>query len=304
MREIVVGVDESAVSERAMDHALAQAATTRRPLRAVHAWSPSPWVAGIPSVGVDPAWVIADAERESSALARALLDKGLARQGGSAPTPEQQDRLRAEAVLGDPGRVLVEQGRDCGLLVVGGHGHGRFKSAVVGSATMYVLHHAHGPVMVVPESASHGTVSRVVVGVDGSASSQGALAWGLDAARRHGCSLVGVHAWQLTTLPGRARTPYVLSLEEYEAQTVSWIEKQLATALPERHGVEVLARAPHSVPAAGLLAESRDDDLMVLGSRGHGGFAGLLLGSVATQCAQHAKGPVVVVREGENRLET
>lgn len=297
MREIVVGVEDSPVSEVALDAALTQAATTGRPLRVVHAWTPSVWVAGAPGVTDDPALMATDAGRHAADLAQELLDKALSRRSDTTALT-----ATAAAVQGDAGRVLLEQAADAALLVVGGHGHGVLKSAVFGSATMYVLHHARGPVMVVPEHASRAGVARVVVGVDGSESARGALVWGLDAARRHGCPLVGVHSWQLTTLPGRAPMAYIPPLSEYETEARTWLEHELAAALPDRHGVEVLAEVAHSTPAAGLLSVVAADDLLVLGSRGRGGFASLLLGSVATQCAQHAPGAVVVVREKENRL--
>ena len=297
-REIVVGVEDSTVSEVALDAALSEAATAGRPLRVVHAWTPSVWVAGAPGVAYDPVSMTTDAARRAAESAQELLGQALGRRSDATDVTAS-----AEAVQGNAGRVLVEQGVDAALLVVGGHGHGTLKSAVVGSATMYVLHHSRGPVMVVPEHASRAGVARVLVGVDGSESARSALAWGLDAARRHGCPLVAVHSWQLTTLPGRPPMGYIPPLAEYEAQAHDWLEQELAAVLSERHGVEVGVELPHKPPAAGLLAVAAAADLLVIGSRGRGGFASLLLGSVATQCAQHAPCPVVVVRAKNNRLD-
>lgn len=298
--EIVVGVEDSGPSERALDRALLEAVTTGRPLRALHVPVPAaPW-GGADGFGYEDVLAAGATRRDGQRLAEDLLARAMSRRG-----PEGTVTAHAEISAGQPSRRLVAASVEAGLVVVGGRGHGEFVSAVVGSATAYVLHHAQCPVMVVPGGTSPvEPFHRVVVGLDGSASARSALLWGLDAARRAGCPLLAVYSWQSTTVPGRPPMRLAPTLPEYAAAARTWLDQALGEALPQGHGVDVSAQVLHRTPAWGCLQASREQDLLVVGSRGRGGFASLVLGSVATQCAQHAVGAVVVVRAGQQRLDT
>lgn len=299
MRDIVVGVDGSVASERALDQALLAAQSSGRHLLVVHAWTTPVWVGGVPGLGYD----VLASPTTSERIARELVDKVLAA-GLSRRTSDVAVAVRADVQQGDPRQVLADASKDAGLLVVGGRGHGAVKSAVLGSATAHVLHHARCPVMIVPESgATTSPFQRVIVGVDGSPGSRTALRWGLDAARRQRCPLIALHAWLITTLPGRPPMQFVPALSEYETEAREWLEHEVTATLPAGHGVDVRTELSHSSPVWALLDKAQPDDLLVLGSRGRGGFASLLLGSVATQCSQHARGAVVVVRADQERLD-
>lgn len=299
MREIVVGVEDSEGSRAALDQALLQAELTGRPVLAVNAWSYPVWGGGVPGVGYDVLQPPLDSAHVAQQLVDGLVEEALGRR---APDPGLV--VRTQVQQGDPGRVLVELAEQAGLLVVGGRAHGPVLSALLGSATTYCLHHAGCPVMVVPhEAPSLADPARVVVGLDDSAGSRSALRWGLDAARRHGCPLVVVHAWVLSAPPGRDWAQHLPSPEQSEAWTREWFDRELAEVLPDRRGIEVRAELVRGGPSQVLLDVAGADDLLVLGARGRGGFASLVLGSVATQCAQHAHGLAVVVREHEERLE-
>lgn len=299
MREIVVGVDASVASERAMDRALGEAQSSGRPVRAVHAWSTPLWTGVGPGFGPIALGTPTDGAEIAKGLLEDLVAKGLSR-CPSGPPVTVHPELRA----GDPGRALVSASEDAGLLVVGGRGHGFVRSAVLGSATSYVLHHAQCPVMVVPETGPpRARIARVIVGVDGSPSSRTALRWGLDAARRADCPLIALHCWLLTTLPSRPPMQYVPPLSAYESEARSWLEQEVTAALPDTQQIDVHTELSHSGAASGLLDMTLADDLLVVGSRGHGGFANLVLGSVATQCSRHARGVVVVVRADQERLD-
>ena len=298
MREIVVGVDASVASGRALDQALLEAQSSGRHLLVVHAWTTPVWMGGVPGFGYDVLASPADSER----IARELVDKVLAA-GLSRRTSDVAVAVRAGVQEGDPRRVLTDASRDAALLVVGGRGHGTVKSALLGSATAHALHHAQCPVMIVRESRAAGPFQRVIVGVDGSPSSRTALRWGLDAARRQGCPLIALHAWLITTLPGRPPMQFVPALSEYETEAREWLEQEVTATLPDGHGVDVRIELSHSSPVWALLDKAHPDDLLVLGSRGRGGFARLVLGSVATQCSQHARSAVVVVRADQERLD-
>jgi nucleotide-binding universal stress UspA family protein len=139
-----------------------------------------------------------------------------------------------------------------------------------------------------------GRLSRIVVGVDGSASSRAALGWAHDQATLHDAKLTAVTAWgpaPATVSAGMPRTnvaPDDIARRVLD-QTLSEVLGSDAVSTIDRAIVE-------GSPSKVLIDLSRDADLLVVGSRGLGGFAGLLLGSVSQQVAQHAKCPVVVIR--------
>lgn len=143
-------------------------------------------------------------------------------------------------------------------------------------------------------------IRLIVVGVDGSENSRTALRWAYDEAAHHGASLTVLTTWHSPSLP--MSPPYgSIPPEDYEAQP-----RTEALALLERVTSELPTTAPAvdvrtsieegKNPAKVLIDRSREADLLVVGSRGHGGFAGMLLGSVSQHVVAHAECPVVVVR--------
>jgi nucleotide-binding universal stress UspA family protein len=137
----------------------------------------------------------------------------------------------------------------------------------------------------------------IVVGIDHSDGAKAALRFALEEARLRHATLRAVHAWKFDYLgaPGVMGT---LPPGEYEALQ-SAAEAALDATFKEvanAEGVEVERWVVEGAPAAVLVEESRDASLLVVGSRGLGGFAQLLLGSVSQQCAHHAECPVVIVR--------
>lgn len=136
--------------------------------------------------------------------------------------------------------------------------------------------------------------SRIVVGVDGSAPSLRALRWALEQAEATGAVVEAVHAWNMAN--SFSMPPFVLAPENLAAAA----EQSLATAVErvstDKPRIPIERRVMHGHPAAVLLERAKEADLLVVGSHGHGGFVGTLLGSVSQRCTQHATCPVVVVR--------
>lgn len=149
-----------------------------------------------------------------------------------------------------------------------------------------------------PEAAGEEEISRIIVGVDGSKSSLAALRRAVRFARSFDASLEAITAWSFPI--------------SYAPMPVSWY--------PDKDAEQIIKNASDSVlgedwpsffstsvregdPARVLIEASKDADLLVLGSRGHGGFAGLLLGSVSAQCAEHADCPVLILH-GHHQEET
>lgn len=132
---------------------------------------------------------------------------------------------------------------------------------------------------------------RIVVGVDGSEHGNASLRWALAEAEVHGSELTAVFAWQIPFL----EIPGAFDRQEIEDLAKDFLVKAVAAVEPDPKVPVHLFVAQGDVSEA-LIRASEDADLLVLGSRGRGGFAGLRLGSVSQECVAHATCPVVIVR--------
>src|SRR5262249_5443522 len=142
---------------------------------------------------------------------------------------------------------------------------------------------------------NQGGGEMIVVGVDGSTSSRDALRWAIDEARIRKTDVEALYAWRMPFLTGFEYIPPDL----LDPDEIALRAKQVVTAAVEEmdgDGIRIESRAVEGAAAESLVEASRDADMLVLGSRGHGGFSGLLLGSVGQQCVHHAACPVVIVR--------
>jgi nucleotide-binding universal stress UspA family protein len=137
-------------------------------------------------------------------------------------------------------------------------------------------------------------MARIVVGVDGSEPSKAALRWAVEEGRLRGATVVAVHAWLMQFGAGPGFVVPALDPNDVRREAESMLDAAIAEAGDE--GVDVERVAVEGVAARVLVEAAEGADLLVVGSRGHGGFAELLLGSVSHQCAQHAPCPVVIVR--------
>lgn len=150
---------------------------------------------------------------------------------------------------------------------------------------------------------------EIVVGVDGSERSKGALAWALREARAHGARLVTLYAFDYTPAwsvyaygegmvapPAPSDEEIEEASQDAERHAQGLLERMLADLGDQTAGLDIerLAIADRR-PAHALVERSGRSDLLVVGSRGRGGFMGLVLGSVSNQCAQHARCPLVIV---------
>jgi nucleotide-binding universal stress UspA family protein len=144
----------------------------------------------------------------------------------------------------------------------------------------------------------------IVVGVDGSNESMEALRWALGEARLRGTGVRAVRVWEYPFVAPSAEwtlgapTPKPLAVDPQQVRRLA--ETQLAQAVsdvePDAAAVRIEQHVIEGHPARALVEASKGADLLVVGSRGHGGFGGLLLGSVSQACVHHARCPVVVVR--------
>lgn len=143
-----------------------------------------------------------------------------------------------------------------------------------------------------------GKTECVVVGVDGSPPSAMAMAWAARYAKAMGATVRAVLAWHYPTAAGPAPigvAPTAVT-SEVEQSRYEVLDKAIAATLGEQPAVEIERKVVYGHPAQVLIDESKDADLLVVGNRGHGGFTGMMLGSVSTHCVTHAFCPVTVVR--------
>lgn len=284
---VVAGVDGSARSLAAVEAAAGEAILRHRPLRIVHAFAWPPVTAALTPDMSEP---VRQAARER---AQAALREAEAIAAKAAPEVAVTSAIVEES----PVAVLRAESRHAFLIVLGDRGAGGFADLLIGSVAVQTAAHARCPIMVI---RGERTVSGpVVVGVDGSATSVQALRFAAETAALRGAELLAVHAWraddgtELTdTLP--------MSWENWSAKpSEERIFAEALAGLGERHPTLVIRRDMPEGPARRLLAErSAGAQLIVVGDRGHGGFAGMLLGSVSQYLVHHAACPLVVVRDG------
>jgi nucleotide-binding universal stress UspA family protein len=147
-----------------------------------------------------------------------------------------------------------------------------------------------------PERAEEGAVASIVVGVDGSPGAELALRFAAREAKLRGASLRAVIAWHMPSLAyGSALAPVGVDPGEFEEAARETLERAVSAAAGELEGVAVEQVVALGQAAEVLVEQAREADLLVVGTRGHGGFTGLLLGSVGLQCAHHAPCPTVIV---------
>ena len=140
-------------------------------------------------------------------------------------------------------------------------------------------------------------MKTIVVGIDGSAGSVRALEFALAEARLRGSKLKAVEVWHIpaSVYSGGGLAPVVTDPDEFEGFAKERLDEVLQSVAAQAEGVEVERIVREGQPAEVLVEAAEDAELLVVGSRGLGGFRGLLLGSIGQQCAHHARCPVVIV---------
>jgi nucleotide-binding universal stress UspA family protein len=283
MAEIVVGVDGSPNSLAALRWAHREADLRGDALVAVFAW------------GFIPPEHTSGGYAFSTSFGAEQADAALATAVAAALDGVGDDAVERRTVHDLPVRALQAEASGADLLVVGARGSGGFRGLLLGSVSAQCLHHPLSPLAIVrADAAERVGGGRIVVGVDASASAGRALEWAADEAARRSAELDVVHAWDAFYVVPTPTAGYPAMCAAAEDDARSTLDKVLA-----EHGLTgqatVRARTVQGGPAPALLDVAAGADLVVLGTRGHGGFAGLILGSVTHHLAHHAPCTVVVV---------
>lgn len=152
-------------------------------------------------------------------------------------------------------------------------------------------------------SERDGRVSRIVAGVDGSPSALAALRWAIWQATLTGASVDAVIAWQYPVVTGGYAWAPVAMVEsaDYREIAEKIVTDAISSVVDPGSAVHVRAVVQQGNAAQVLIDAAAGADLLVVGSRGHGGFAAALLGSVSQHCVHHAPCPVAVIRGGQDR---
>ena len=295
---IVVGHDGTPTADLAVDWAAAAAAGTGETLTVHQIFPLDPAATFVPATPLG--WV--GGLTESRAVEPDLLP-GVVR---------ARAQLPADAVvvgthsLGNPASALIADSADARLVVIGSRGHGAVMSGLLGSTSYAVAAHAHCPVVVVrsPHDGTPppqpGPAHEVVVGLDDLATSGPALAMAAEVAARASAPLRIVHALGMPHLEAVAYAYGALDYAHAESELRAWAEQQ-GSAAAERVSADhphlaVTVEVADGHPAHILALRSVGAGLVVVGSRGRGGFAGLLLGSVGHDLIHDAACAVMVVR--------
>ena len=294
---VLVGVDGSAASLNALDWATAYARRVGWPLHMVCSYS----LPSFTAASLDGGY--------------AALDDTAIQEGAKAVLAEAQARVADSAVpvtatvaTGDAAGVLVEMSKDHGLAVVGTRGRGGFTERLLGTVSSALPAHAHCPTVVVPyrgsedsEGDGHGgepsrPFGRIVVGVDGSPASEVALRYAVAQAKVWEAELVAVAGVPLGTGAGiLAWLPSQVDHKQVLADIKAGLDVIVDRCEANNSGVEIKRHVLDGSGAELLTEFSTGADLIVVGSRGRGGFRGLLLGSTSQAVLHHAACPVLVV---------
>ncbi|NUR94503.1 MAG: universal stress protein [Kribbellaceae bacterium] len=284
---IVVGYDGSAGSRSALAWATAEAARTMAPLRLVEAFELV--IITRPSPGhVVPLEAV-----------RTARQRGLDAAAESVRLHHPELTVDTNLIGGSASKVLIEAAEDARLVVLGSRGLGGWSGLLVGSVAVQVSTHAQCPVVVIPhEQQPHDHEgSTVVVGVDGSKASAKAIDFAFDQAEALHAQVVAVHGWTspfLTYADGASMLEF--DADKIREETRLLVAESVAGAAADHPDVKWTTELVMGSAGQALVLRSESADLVVVGTRGRGGFTGLLLGSVSQTVLHHTHCPIAIVR--------
>ena len=281
---MVVGIDSSAPSEGlVLTTAAAEARLRDARLDVVSVWT-------YPPMSSEERMMVSAEQvgSEAQLVAARHVDDALG------PQDQRDLEVRLNVLRAAPVRALLDAAEHSELLVVGRRDKSRLRHLLLGSVADQCVRHASCPTMIVPHAEDAGTwEGPIVVGVDGSSNSLHALEWAGNAATLHRLPLIVVSAWAVPALDPSATAAGVPDMDRAEADALEQLDAWTATAVSA--DVEVTLRVRWGNPAEAILGEAATASMVVVGARGRGGFAGLVLGSASREIVHRAPCPVVVL---------
>ncbi|MEZ5374580.1 MAG: universal stress protein [Microthrixaceae bacterium] len=284
--DVVVGVDPAAIGMAPLFQAMEEANLRGCRLRVVSVWS-------YPPLSTEERLLTTASALEAEAIDRVGAAVAQLRDGDDS----RRSTVEVDVVEGPPAKVLISEASGGALLVVGRRDRSRLRHLLLGSVADQCVRHCPEPVMVVPSEwdPSQHQSGDIVVGMDFSEMSRAALEWALEEARLRGVSVRVVHCWEEPMIFGgdlMMELPDAALLERSARERLDG----LVASLDPPDGVTVSAETVRGRPGPALTEAAEGAALTVIGTRGLGGFSGLLLGSVARRVTHLAAGPVVVIR--------
>jgi nucleotide-binding universal stress UspA family protein len=284
-RPIVAGIDGSAQSLAAAEMAAHEAALRGVPLRIVHAfiWPYMRHVPLGPSQFGPP-----DGGLENQA--RRMVEDAVARARHAAPRVD----VTGDVVTASASQALITASLDASLVVVGDRGLGAFTGLLVGSVAIHTAAHAACPVLVVRGQTD--LALPVLLALDGSPAGEPAVAYAFEEAALRRVPLVVMHVWRhpMSNAPGDMQ-PFIYDEAVVKEEKDRMLAEALAGWREKFPDVAVDRRVVHGRIRSTIIGATRAAQLVVVGSRGRGGFAGMLLGSVSQAVLYHSACPVAIV---------
>ncbi|MEU5261989.1 universal stress protein [Amycolatopsis sp. NPDC021455] len=286
-RPIVVGVDGSASATEAVRWAAREAVLRHRPLVIVHVCALVPIAAP---------YAAAFGGYKSVVAEEGLRWLAAAKETATEAAPAVQ--VSTELTNGWAAEHLIGRSASVDLLVLGSRGLGGFTGLLAGSVAVQVAAHGHCPLVVV-RSTDPRTPPRqdgpIVVGIDGSPAGEAAIPFAFQAADARGVPLVAVHTWTDQAIPIGWQSTLATDWKVIRKEHLKLLDERLSPFRTRYPEVTVQPDVTMDRPAPTLLEHARTAQLAVVGTRGRGGFRGLLLGSTSQALIQHAACPVAIV---------
>ena len=283
-----VGYNGSETSAEAVEWAAYEAKVRGATLRIVTCVE-MPVMAGEAALGWNSGAAYEAIREASVSTSEAMISKVTSAHPGLAVT--------ADVVPGPASGALLTGVAPTDLVVVGASSHSGASAFWLGTTPRQLVRNSPCPVAVIRGVATRGAPDRIVVGIDGSATSDAAVMWGADEADRHNVALHLVHGWSYAYAPVDASATQARDLTEVDADCTLNRSLELAR---ERCGAPVTGELVETSAVTALLETVPDGDLLVLGSNGRGGLRARLLGSTVNSVLDSAAVPVVVVRPAES----
>ncbi|MFZ2172989.1 MAG: universal stress protein [Rhodococcus sp. (in: high G+C Gram-positive bacteria)] len=289
-RPIVVGIDGSPSSLQAVAWAAREAVLRHAPLSVVTTTF-MPGVYGVP-IGVPASFF---EEEELEGKKRLTRAEEVAAEVAAGRTLDIDSAL----TTGTPAGMLLERAESALMVVVGANGRGVLARGFLGSVSAAVATHAQCPVAVIrglPELDINELTGPVVVGVDGSKHSEPAISMAFEEAALRQTELVAVHAWSDVDVHVSFEGDRDTEWAKLVASETALLSESLAGRVEQYPDVQVRSVVVMDQPARNLREHAEEAQLLIVGSRGRGGFASMLLGSTSRALMHSVNCPLLIVR--------